>query len=295
MDNNPLYPSINKINNHCIHQGIIPRFILQMLELERIAFMPVGSIKKSYKYVKVASSDFTSFYDLNQEIKIKRKEFIEKIFSREIIEIQKNGTLSIDRTIETHLLEKVKDFFIKGRILVNNWAKSDVVSDEFVDLKNLLIVKDTNFITNTNHYLSLDKHRRYECIFEIIEDGRAQFLSRFNNIRARIEHDDLILNYSRIELINDEIRIFEPLLDNSAMYELVELFYENILNFIEKVMAYFYGINAYINWNKSMNLFKREELDFDKNLFEYVILPNEDRDKMKKLIYPKHNYDGKYT
>lgn len=284
MDNKPLYTRINKLNNHGTKQGIIPRFVLQMLDLEDKAFMPIGRIKKSYKYVTVACTDFTSFYDLNQEIKIKRNEFHKRLISKEIVEIQENGVLSIDRTSETSILQNVKDFFIKGRILVNNWAKSEVITDEFFDLRNLLIVKDSNFITNSYQYLSLDEHRRYEYLFKLIENGRTQFLNRFNNIRAKIEHEDLTLNYSRIELINDEIIIFEPFLDNAAMYELVDFFYENILNLIEKVMAYYYGINAYINWNESMSLFRREEIDFDKKLYEYVILPNQERDKMERLI-----------
>jgi len=284
MDNKPLYTRINKLNNHGTKQGIIPRFVLQILDLEDKAFMPIGRLKKSYKYVNVVCSDFTSFYDLNQEIKIKRNEFHKRLISKEIVEIQENGVLSIDRTIETLLLQNVKDFFIKGRILLNNWAKSEVITDDFFDLKNLLIVKDSNFITNSNKYLSLDEHSRYEYLFKLIENGRIQFLNRFNSIRAKIEHEDLTLNYSRIEFINDEIIIFEPLLDNAAMYELVDFFYENILNLIEKVMVYYYGINAYINWNESMNLFRREEIDFDKKLYEYVIFPNQERDKMERLI-----------
>ncbi|NVN95340.1 MAG: hypothetical protein HXX18_08670 [Bacteroidetes bacterium] len=284
MENQPLYSKVYKLNNHGTKQGIIPRFVHQMLDLEEIAFMPIGGLKKSYKYINVAISDFTSFYDLNQEIKIKRNEFYNKLISKEIIETQENGALSIDRTLETNLLENVKAFFIKGRILINNWAKSDVLTDEYFDLKNLLIVNDSNFIKNSNHYLSLDEHRRYEYLLKLIENGRKQFLTRFNNIRARIEHENFQLYYSQIELINDEIKIFEPLLDNTAMYELVDFFYENILNLIEKVMVYYYGINAYLNWNKSMNLFKREEVDFDNQLYEYVIIPNQEIDKMKRLI-----------
>lgn len=283
-DNKPYITGIYKLSNHGTEQGIIPRFVLQMLDLEQTAFMPLGRLKKSYKYVNVVSSDFTRFYDLNQEIKIKRSEFYKKLISKQIVETQENGVLSIDRTIETSLLHNVKDFFIKGRILINNWAKSEVITDEYFDLKNLLIVKDSNFSNNTKHYLSLDEHRRYEYLFKLIENGRTQFLSRFNNIRARIEHENFQLHYSRIELINDEIKIFEPLLDNTEMYGLIDYFYENILNLIEKVMVYYYGINAYINWNESMNLFKRKEIDFDKQLYEYVILPNQDRDKMKRLI-----------
>ena len=240
MANKHYVTSIYKLNSHGTEQGIIPRFVLQMLELEEKAFMPIGRLKKSYKYVNVASSDFTSFYDLNQEIKIKRSEFYKKLISQEIVETQQNGVLSIDRTIETSLLQNVKDFFIKGRILINNWARSEVITDEYFDLKNLLIVKDSNFINNAKHYLSLDEHRRYEYLFKLIENGRKQFLSRFNNIRARIEHENFQLYYSRIELINDEIKIFEPLLDNEPMYELVDFFYENILDLIEKVMGYYY-------------------------------------------------------
>ena len=116
MDNKPYITGIYKLNEHGIKQGIIPRFVLQMLRLEEAASFPTNSPKKSYKYINVVCSEFTSFYDLHEEIIKKRKEYYKKLQSKEIIEFQQSEVLSIDRTIETSLLQNAKDFFIKGRI-----------------------------------------------------------------------------------------------------------------------------------------------------------------------------------
>lgn len=272
------------MNDHGTQQGIVPRFILQMLELEEQMYMPIGGSRKSYRYITVASADFTSFFDLHQSIKENRREYTEKLLSKELIEIQENGTLEIDRSLEIALIQSVKDFFIRGRIILNNWAKSNVIKDDFFDINNLLFVKDSNFINQKERYLSSDEDMRYEYLFKLIEDGRNLFLSRFINIRVKIEHADLRINYSQIELIDGEIKISEPLLDNSPLYELIDFFYENIFNLIEKVMVYFFGINAFINWNGEKSLFKREEFDFEKQLYEFVILQNQVRDRMMKLI-----------
>lgn len=284
MNKTPYIAEINKLSSHGTEQGIIPRFVLQMLKLEEEASFPTNAPKKSYKYITVASSDFTSFYDLHEEIIDKRKEYLRKLYSKEIIEIQQSGAISIDRTIETSLLQKVKDFFIKGRIMLNNWAKSEVIKDEYFDLKNLLIVKDSNFENQYQKYLSIDEDARYDHLFNLIRVGRNQFLNKFNEIRAKIEHEDLQLKYSRIELKDDEIKVNEPFLENNPMYELIDFFYENILSLIEKVMVYYYGINAFINWNENKNLFKRDKIDFENEMYEYVILSNMERANMKKLI-----------
>lgn len=284
MSKTPYIAEINKLSSHGTEQGIIPRFVLQMLKLEEEASFPTNAPKKSYKYITVASSDFTSFYDLHEEIINKRKEYLRKLYSKKIIEIQQSGAISIDRTIETSLLQNVKDFFIKGRIMLNNWVKSEVIKDEYLDLKNLLIVKDSNFENQYQKYLSVDEYARYDHLFNLIRVGKNQFLNKFNKIRAQIEHEDLQLKYSRIELKDDEIKVNEPFLENNPMYELIDFFYENILDLIEKVMVYYYGINAFINWNGNKNLFKRDKIDFENEIYEYVILSNKERANMKKLI-----------
>ena len=168
--------------------------------------------------------------------------------------------------------------------MLNNWAKSEVIKDEYFDLKNLLIVKDSNFENQYQKYLTIDKYVRYDHLFQLIRVGRSQFLNKFNEIRAKIEHEDLQLKYSKIELKDDEIKVNEPFLENNPMYELIDFFYENILSLIEKIMAYYYGINAFINWNGNKNLFKRDKVNFENEEYEYVILSNKERANMKKLI-----------
>jgi hypothetical protein len=49
MNKTPYIAEINKLSSHGTEQGIIPRFVLQMLKLEEEASFPTNAPKKSYK------------------------------------------------------------------------------------------------------------------------------------------------------------------------------------------------------------------------------------------------------
>ena len=68
------------------------------------------------------------------------------------------------------------------------------------------------------------------------------------------------------------------------MYALIDSFYDNILNFIEKIMIFYYGINAVINWNGLMNLFEQKTVDYDSGKYKYVISVNSEKENIKRLI-----------
>jgi len=280
-----LFNRVNKISNHGIEQGITPRFIFQMQELHKKAFEPKKeNIPDFYKYIQVVINDFTTFYDLHEKIKEKHSKYLNNLKNLTNVSRQENGALNIDQTLESELINDVKDFFIKGRILLNNWASSGVIKDEFIDLKSLLIVKDNNFEKQREIYLALDEQKRYESLFNFIHKARENFLSEFNCIRAEIEHNMLTFNSYQIGILNNKIIIKEPLIKEKPMYAIINSFYDNILNFIEKIMIFYYGINAVINWDGLMNLFEQKTVDYESGKYRYVILVNSEKENMKRLI-----------
>lgn len=155
-------------------------------------------------------SDFTDFYDLFQDIKTLYIEYLDGLKSGKYYSVDENGSYHHDRTQELILKKKIKDIFISGRLLINNFAKTGIIDDNKIVLNDLLIVNDKNFHKNKSRFLENKEGISYEILFQIIEDSRNEFLNIFNQIRADIEHNNLQIGKFLVEKEKGEIKIKEP-------------------------------------------------------------------------------------
>jgi hypothetical protein len=83
---------------------------------------------------------------------------------------------------------------------------------------------------------------------------------------------------------NNKVEIIEPSFGDSTLLIEIEIYYKRLLEFIEDLMAYFYGLQAYETTNGFMTLFKRDEYDYSNLLYKYLIQPNIYENGMTKLI-----------
>jgi hypothetical protein len=285
MKEKPIYNRIEKISNHGVEQGITTRFFLQMQKMSEYSFIDID--ERNYrmgKYMNVVISDFTAFYDLKQEICDIFENYRTGILSGDFIKKDERGIVTINRSLETKLKLRIKDFFIQGRIVINNWAKSGAIDDDFFILNDLLIVKDSNFMKNKNALLDKDKIRRYEYLFEIIELSRAQFLTGFNQIRADIEHKNFEIPNFRNDYIDEQIVFQQPKIFEKDLMELIDYYYNSIFELIETIMVYYLGINAYLNWNGIVTLYEARDYNYKDLRYKFLVLPRQKNENLILLI-----------
>lgn len=272
MDDKPLYNRIELISNHGPEQGIVIRFFLQMQEIAEYAFLDEKERNnRVWKYMNVVITDFTAFYDLYQEINEIFENYRKGVLNGEYIKIDERGIITTNRSLELKLKTKIKDFFIQGRILINNWAKSKAIDDDFFCLNDLLIVKDSNFLKNKKNLLEKDELCRYEYLFILIENSRNGFLKEFNQIRADIEHQNFNISSFKLDLKNGQIIFEQPKLYEKDLMKLLEYYFTSLFDFIENIMVYYLGINAYLSWNGIMTLCKRTNYNYKELKFKYFI------------------------
>ncbi len=281
-----IFSKIEYLSNHGTDQGIIPRFYLQIAEIGELYFKDDKERdSKLGKYMLVVINDFTTFYDLFKEIETVYSEYIKGLESKEYYKFDGDNKIpTIDRTKELLLYSKIKNFFVQGRILINNWAKSGLVDDEFISLNNLLIVKDSNFIDKKKEYLNNDKSRNYEYLYNLIEKARNNFLKDFNQIRADIEHQNYSFDKFDIKCENDKIIVNQPNLIGKPLMDKIKFFYEEIFELVERTVVVYLGINIYIKFKGFMNLCEKENYDYSKLDYRYKIMPNFTNSEYKALI-----------
>lgn len=282
-----LFERIEYGSGHGTSQGIYPRFYLQIQEIANYSGIEKEKRDKIFaEYHEKVFPDITHFYDIYHEIELEYKKYHDGLLDGTYFKRDAQGTYIHDRAKEFDLGNKFMDFFIKGRILLNNLSKSDIIKDDHFNIRQLLIVKDLNFEQNKNAQLEGDPLRRYTPMFEILENARKDFLQEFNQVRADIEHNNFKVNRFVVETNSDVITIIEPVLNDDLIINKIEFFYTNILRAIELLMVWFYGIKSYLQWQGVVTLFQRRKFDSKILHHEFFISPKYPQPGLEQLILP---------
>jgi hypothetical protein len=143
-----LFQGYSTFSSHGTSQEIVPRFCLQMVDMAQFAFDKEGVRKKLQQFLDTNLSDFTEFYDIYTELRETYIGYREGLTKGKYYSIDEKGSFRHDRSKELILKKKVKDFFIQGRLVIYNFAKSGVIDDNEFILNNFLIVSEKNFEKN---------------------------------------------------------------------------------------------------------------------------------------------------
>lgn len=279
-----IFDGYETISNHGTSQGILPRFFFQTLELATSAFGKTDGDKKVGDFLTKNIPDFTNFYDLHQEIVSDYDDFKKGLSNGKYFSINDKGQFRLDRSVEISMEKKIKDFFILGRLLVNNFAKSGLIDSEHFKLNDIFIVSEKNFIKNKTAYIKIDSSKRFEILFDIVEQARELFLTEFNQIRADIEHQNLsipkfVINTKSGEFTEPSFKGHESMIDE------INLYYGYLLDIIELLIAFYFAIEA-VSKKPMFGMFERENYDYSKMITRYIILPKIQMGGMK-LVYSR--------
>ena len=259
------------ISNHGTKQGIIPRFWLQTMELAESTFGKAEGDKKLGDFFPNNVNDLTNLYDLYHEIVTEYNDYKAGLSDGRYFSINEKSQFTLDQSVELKFEKKIKDFFILGRLLVNNFAKSTIIDSEHFVLNKLIIVTDKNFEKNKLEYVELDPSKRFIPLFDIIENARKEFLNEFNSVRAEIEHNNFSIPKFDINTENGDFA--EPSIHgNAPLIEELEYYYNNLLDLVETLIAYYFGIEA-VSKNNNLALYIRKDYDFQKTVSKYMIFP----------------------
>jgi len=268
-----MFGRIETISNHGTGQGVFPRFFNQMKELWEMAFGANSNYAQNQTeyYFNNTIHEITAFYDIYTEILEMHDEYIEGLNNGKYYIKNERGHVTLDRKVELKMRERIKDFFIKGRIIFTQLIKSELIKDQYLDLNKFLLVSPKNFSKNWQEYTDNDPQERYYYIIKLIDRGRKQFLNDFSEYRNQIEHRTFNLDKHEIIEENGRLIIKQPKLNGLPLIRGLEFFFENIFDLAEKIIVYYYGINAFIN-SKGRNIVHvRQDFDYSQLKYRYNI------------------------
>lgn len=267
--NNDIFSHIENISNHGAAQGILPRFFNQMFDLAKMSIGRNELDNQFKKYFKTVIPELIHFYDLYHKLIDAINDYQAGVKQGTYYTLDERNRSTLDKTKEREIGNLINDFFIRGKITIVNFVKSGIISDEnfnfgqyyFCD-QGKLEQKITDYYANTDG--------RYLPLLKLLNNANSDFLSSFNKIRGEIEHNQFFINPFQISKTEHRAFVVEPMLTDKPLSMQLEFYYNSILELIEKLLAYYLGINGEILKNGFLLLHIRTDFNYPETKSKYV-------------------------
>jgi|GEM_PF-2450988 len=277
-------------SNHGTEQGIIPRFYEQIFDLAKDGGLKKEFEQKSKIYFENVIPEFTQFYDLNKEIQDLIYDYKEGVRTGRYFSISERGHSVLNKHNELKIQSRVKDFFIRGKIAIVYFMKCGIIDDDsdFKLEKFFLCKKDEDFNKRKTEYIN--KHgNKYKPILDLFQKYKSDIndLSEFNEIRGDIEHNPFKLDDFVLINSTEGISIKEPMIKGVILSSKLQSYLDNIFDFIEKILVYYYGINGELKTKGFFKLYERINFNYSLSEYKYIfeIEGNPQRLPSRKCLY----------
>lgn len=279
-----MFGRMETLSNHGTAQGIIPRFNSQMDAMVEMAF---GEERKKLHFDFLFNNmvDFTDFYDIHLLIHTTYDNYIAGLRSGEYFSPENVKSKIHDRSLEIELAKHTKSFFIQGKQLLNNFAKSGLIDDGALKMSEIMFAKKAAYDAKRKQINKLDGPF-YEILFRIMDNYRERVTMPFFEIRNEYEHSNFKLAKFDVNFQGDELVIQKPDLGGLPLVKAIDFLYEEILNYIELLIVYFYGVNTYKKTKGFITLYESETYNYSEHRFRYFIYPKMGTGHLKQLITP---------
>ncbi|WP_298390889.1 hypothetical protein [Hydrotalea sp.] len=224
-------------------QGIMPRFYLQMENICKFLNGEPFLDKIPSTFLSKIIPELTNFYDVRNKLQTTIQEFIQRVQDGTLYRVDTDGSTTFLRKKEFEISNLTKDFFIRGKVLLVLFFKSDILIDGNFKIEDFYFCDDKKFERKCSEYKS-GQYAKYLPLLNVLKKARHDFLNEFSRTRGDIEHEDFALE--RFKLIQEATNatLQEPNFQGNKLSERINFYYEQILDLIEKLTVYFAAINC---------------------------------------------------
>jgi hypothetical protein len=256
-------------SNHGTSQGIWTRFYLQMVDLGELAIGKNDFDNRTSVYLEKVIPDLTNLYDIYNKIISTIDDYKTGVENGKYYKINEKGHSSFYRLAEVEIYNLTKDFIIRSKILVVNFMKCGFADERNFKLADFFFCNEIKFIEKKKLYLK-KSYGKYSPLLNLIEKAKTEFLNQLNEIRGAIEHDLFSLPKFSLHKNNNSATISEPDLQDQILSIKLKFFYEKILDFVEKMMCYYFGINGEIEKGGFLQFHVDDIFDYSEMRWKYT-------------------------
>jgi hypothetical protein len=224
-----------------MNEGLWPRFYLQMSGLAELSLEQIGLSEKLEHIRTLLMPELEQLHRSYTIMMQGIQEYESGVASGKYYQIHLGGHAHLDRTIEISVRNEVKQFIIQAKLVHIAFVNCGFVDEPDFTLETYALTKK---LSQLKEQYSNSSDPRYLPLLEVLERANDLFLNDLTAIRGQFEHKSFAI--PRFELVKAEqgASVRQPVVNGVILSEKVKFFYENILDFIERMMVYYIGINV---------------------------------------------------
>ncbi len=248
-------------------QGIMPRFYLQMENICKFLNGEPFLDKIPSTFLSKIIPELTNFYDVRNKLQSTTQEFIQGVQDGTLFKVANDGSTTFLRKKEFEISNLTKDFFIRGKVLLVLFFKSDILVDGNFKIENFYFCDYKKFESKYSQNQS-GQYAKYQPLLNVLQKARLNFLNDFSKTRGDIEHEDFEIERFKLIQEGNTATLQEPNFQGNKLSERIDFYYNQILDLIEKLTVYFAGINCEAK-NNFYQLYVATNPDFPKLIYRY--------------------------
>lgn len=187
------------------------------------------------------------------------------------LKVDHKGRTEHNRSKEREIQASVKSLFVSLKRSLVLTFKSGVLSDTSFDAQRFYFCDANKLNQRLEEYLR-QSDGRYKPLVQLLIKANRDFLSTLKEIRDDVEHDPFTVDAFTLEKAPDGYFVAEPILDGKLLSETIEHHFNRVFDLIEKLIAYFIGINVERKHTR-LELHVGREVDYLNSKNRFIIAP----------------------
>ena len=249
-----------------MEQGLWPRFYLQMLQLGQLT---IGKIDIEERLERVRTLLMPKLEQLHRSyaaIVQGIQEYQSGVGTGKYFHGRAGGSTHLDRSPEIAVRNEAEQFIIQAKLVYVAFVNSEFLDESGFLLKTYGLRQNP---TSLIEQYSKSKDPKYLPLLRVLEKANVLFLNDLTKLRGDIEHQSFTIEKFELAITDTGATVRQPLLQGVILSEKITFFYEHLLQFIEKMMAYFIGINAERAIPGMTQLFVDDNFDYQQQRYKY--------------------------
>lgn len=248
------------------------RFWAQFISMGELAWPKDEFGKRLMSFVDSVLPELSYVFDKRARIESEIAAYKAGIADGRLYKVNERNQTNHDKSKEKEISDLVKVFFIHLKLCVDNTFNSGILSDSEFDSQAFHKCDGTKRIKLKEEYVR-STDGRYLPIIELLIKANDRFLVRLKEIRGAFEHKAFTLDAFQVAKSQDGYYIVEPTFEGAPLLMTVNRYYSNVFDLIEKMVAYFIGVNAERNHAGRFELQVGREVDYLNSKNRFIVAP----------------------
>lgn len=247
------------------------RFFAQYMDMGKMAWSNAEFSARIIPFFEGVLPELAHAFNTHERLVNDIRDYKTGIQDGRYLKVDHKGRTEHNRSKEREIQASVKSLFVSLKRSLVLTFKSGVLSDTSFDPQRFYFCDANKLNQRLEKYLR-QSDGRYKPLVELLVKANRDFLSTLKEIRDDVEHDPFTVDAFTLEKAPDGYFVAEPILDGKLLSVTIDHHFNSVFDLIEKLIAYFIGINVERK-HAGFELQVGREVDYLESEYRFIIAP----------------------